>query len=143
VSPTSGDGPELLADASVAVALVMADQQHHAQTAKAVGDRRLGLAGHAVFETYSVLCRLPAPLRRTPRAIRDLLARDFPYSRFLSADGAGALLDRLPSLGITGGAVYDALVAAAAAEHGITLATRDQRAVATYRSLDVHFDYIG
>ena len=120
----------------------MADHEHHAQTVKAVGARRLGLAGHAAFETYSVLSRLPAPLRRTPRAIKNLLARDFPHSRFLSAGGALALLGRLPDLGITGGAVYDALVAATAAEHSVTLATRDRRAVATYRALDIDFEYL-
>jgi predicted nucleic acid-binding protein len=143
VSPTSDDEPELLADTSVAVALVVADHEHHAQTVKAVGARRLGLAGHAAFETYSVLSRLPAPLRRTPRAIQDLLTRDFQHSRFLSAGGAVALLGRLPDLGITGGAVYDALVAATAAEHGVTLATRDRRAVTTYRALDIDFEYLG
>ena len=35
---------------------------------------------------------------------------------------------------------YDALVAAAAAEHGITLATRDRRAADTYRALDTAFE---
>ena len=45
-------------------------------------------------------------------------------------------------LGIAGGAVYDTLVAAAAAEHGITLATRDRRAAETYRALDVDFELI-
>ena len=46
------------------------------------------------------------------------------------------------ALGIAGGAVYDALVAAAAAEHGITLATRDRRAADTYRVLDIDFELI-
>jgi predicted nucleic acid-binding protein len=35
-----------------------------------------------------------------------------------------------------------ALVAATAAEHGITLATRDRRAAETYRALDVDFELI-
>ena len=46
----------------------------------------------------------------------------------------------MAELGIAGGAVYDALVAAAAAEHGITLATRDRRAADTYRALDIDFE---
>ena len=37
------------------------------------------------------------------------------------------LPDRVSRLGITGGAVYDALVALAAKEHGAALATRDVR----------------
>ena len=49
---------------------------------------------------------------------------------------------RSASLGIAGGAVYDALVAATAAEHGITLATRDRRAAETYHDLDIDFELI-
>jgi predicted nucleic acid-binding protein len=142
VSPTSADDPELLVDTSVAVALVVADHEHHATTVKAVGQRRLGLAGHAAFETFSVLSRLPAPLRRTPRTVSELLARNFPSSRFLSASQAQALLARFADLGIAGGAVYDALVAAAAAEHSVTLVTRDRRAAAIYQALDVDFELI-
>ena len=63
-------------------------------------------------------------------------------SRFLSAQGTRRLHARLASLGIAGGAVYDALVAAAAAEHGITLATRDRRAADIYRVLDIDFELI-
>ena len=37
---------------------------------------------------------------------------------------------------------YDALVAATAAEYGITLATRDRRAAETYRALDIDFELI-
>jgi predicted nucleic acid-binding protein len=33
--------------------------------------------------------------------------------------------------------VYDALVAAAAAEHGLRLVTRDARAIGTYRAMGV------
>jgi len=35
--------------------------------------------------------------------------------------------------------VCDALVVAAAVEHGLTLMTRDRRALDTYRRLDVNF----
>ena len=89
-----------------------------------------------------MLTRLPSPNRRTPAAVARLLAHNFPGSRFLSAEGAQRLHARLASLGIAGGAVYDALVAATAAEHGITLATRDRRAVQTYRVLDIDFELI-
>ncbi len=140
--PASDDRPQLLIDTSVAVALVAAGHEHHEATRKAVGGRSCGLSGHAAFETFSVLTRLPPPIRRTPRAVTRLLARDFPGSRFLSARGAERLQARLAQLGIAGGAVYDALVAAAAAEHGITLATRDRRAAETYRALDIGFELI-
>jgi predicted nucleic acid-binding protein len=69
-----------------------------------------------------------------------LLAAGFPYNRFLGAKAAAALLRDLHALGIAGAAVYDALVGAAANEHGLVLATRDQRAVETYRALDVRVE---
>jgi predicted nucleic acid-binding protein len=86
--------------------------------------------------------RLPSPNRRTPTAVARLLAHNFPGSRFLSAQAAQRLHARLASLGIADGAVYDALVAAAAAEHRITLATRGRRAAETYRALDIDFELI-
>jgi predicted nucleic acid-binding protein len=43
----------------------------------------------------------------------------------------------LSRLGIAGGAVYDALVALAALEHGADLVTRDARAKATYDTVGV------
>jgi len=140
--PTSGKQPQLLIDSSVAVALAVAGHEHHQATRKAIGGRSCGLSGHAAFETFSVLTRLPLPNRRTPRAVARLLAHNFPRSRFLSAEGAQRLQARLAPLGVAGGAVYDALVAATAAEYGITLATRDRRAAETYRALDVDFELI-
>jgi predicted nucleic acid-binding protein len=104
-----------------------------------VGNRVLGLAGHAAFETFSILTRMPPPARRSPGAVARLIANNFPATRFLSDRAAADLLARLGELGIAGGAVYDALVGATAVEHGLTLMTRDRRAVDTYRRLDVKF----
>ena len=70
-------------------------------------------------------------------AVGRLIAHNFPATRFLGDAAAAELLARLGTLGIAGGAVYDALVGAAAVEHGLTLMTRDRRAVDTYRRLDV------
>ncbi len=129
--------PELLVDTSVAVALSVADHEAHAAVLAAVAGRRIGLAGHAAFESFSLLTRLPAPARRTPAAVSRLLAANFPYTRFLSQAATSALLGRLAEAGVSGGAVYDALVGATAAEHRVRLLTRDLRALATYRALDV------
>jgi predicted nucleic acid-binding protein len=141
--PTRGSGPETLIDTSVAVALVVGDHEHHRATIGAIGDRQLGLAGHAAFETFSVLTRLPPPARRPPDVVARLLAENFPENRFLSSDRAAVLIDALGKAGIAGGSVYDALVAAAAIEHGLKLATRDQRALATYRALGVDVEVLG
>jgi len=141
--PTRRSHPDALVDTSVAVALVVADHEHHVVTTRVLGDRRLGLAGHAAFETFSVLTRLPPPARRTPTIVTQLLATNFPESRFLSPGAAEALLDDLVRAGSAGGSVYDALVGATAVEHDIVLATRDRRALETYRSLGVRVELVG
>ena len=84
-----------------------------------------------------MLTRLPGPARRTPAAVGRLLAANFPYSRILDEEATVDLLVRLAETGTAGGAVYDALVAAAAAHHQVPLATRDTRALRTYRAFDV------
>ena len=140
--PGSGNGPDLLVDTSVAVALAVADHEHHDATFRALADLRLGLAGHAAFETFSVLTRLPPPARRTPAAVARLLAAGFPQSKFLGPRAAASLLGELHALGIAGGAVYDALVGATANEHGLALATRDRRALETYRALEVRVELV-
>jgi len=104
----------------------------HAEVVAWWGGREVALSGHAVAETYSVLTRLPGDLRLTPtdaaRLIHDRFAAPLLVERRTSR--------RLPAvfsqLGIAGGAVYDALVGLAAVENGATLATRDNRARATY-----------
>jgi predicted nucleic acid-binding protein len=140
--PTSARAKIALVDTSVAVALTVADHADRAVTVAAVAGRKLGLAGHAAFETFSVLTRLPAPNRATATAASRALRTNFPESRFLGPDAAAALLSTLPSLGLSGGGVYGALVAAAAHEHGLALLTRDRRAVPTYRALDVEFELV-
>jgi predicted nucleic acid-binding protein len=126
-----------LVDTSVAVPLVVADHEHHTSVVRAVANRHLGLAGHAAFETFSVLTRLPPPARRGPATAHRLLAENFPASRFLPEDVARELTAELARLGVAGGAVYDALVAATARTHRLELATRDLRAVSTYRALGI------
>lgn len=130
----------LLLDTSAAVALVLQDHEAHAATMDAVRGRRLGLAGHAWFETYSVLTRLPAGLRRSPADVLRILDVDFPASRFLGQRAAAALAPELARLGIAGGAVYDALVGAAARQHGLPLLSGDARARPTYEALGVNLE---
>jgi len=127
----------LLLDTSAAIALVLEDHEGHAATVAAVRGHRLGLAGHAWFETYSVLTRLPGDLRRSPADAERLIAHDFPESAFLGQPEAAALGAELARLGISGGSVYDALVSAAARQHDHPLLTRDMRARPTYAAMGV------
>lgn len=140
--PTSGSERFTLVDASVAVAFVLTDHDAHETVFSALADRRLGLAGHAAFETFSVLTRLPPPSRRTPSAVARLLQSNFPETRFLARTEAAVLYERLHRLAIAGGAVYDALVGAVALEFDAVLATRDRRALDTYRALEVRVEVL-
>ena len=91
------------------------------------------LVEHCALETYSVLTRLPAPHRAPGDVVRDFLAARFrqPFLR-LSVSAYRSFLLRLPDHGISGGATYDALVAAIAASHGAELVTCDRRAAPVY-----------
>jgi predicted nucleic acid-binding protein len=138
---TSARAPDYLVDTSVAMALVLADHPGHETVFEALGGKRLGVAGHAAFETYSVLTRLPAPARRTAASATRLIEVNFPQSRFLSVEAATDLLAALAPAGIAGGSVHDALVGYTAKVHGLVLATRDERARNTYSSLDIEFEF--
>ncbi len=140
--PTSADRRPLLVDTSVAVALLVADHEQHDLVFAAIGGQRLGLAGHAAFETFSVLTRLPPPTRLAPVAAIRAIESNFPESRFLSPGHAASALSSLAAAGVAGGAVYDALVGLVAREHELALATRDLRASETYRALEVGFQLI-
>jgi predicted nucleic acid-binding protein len=138
--PTDTDAearPVILLDTSAAIALIVEDHAAHAAVLDAIGGRRLGLAGHSWFETYSVLTRLPAPLRRSPADAGRLLAHNFPATAFLGVSEAAALGAELARLAISGGAVYDALVGAAARQHRRPLVTGDARARPVYEALGV------
>ena len=133
---TSADArPVLLLDTSTAIALVFEDHDAHDATVASVHGYRLGLAGHAWFETYSVLTRLPGDLRRSPADAERLLAHNFPTSAFLSESATAAFGAELARHRIAGSSVYDALVAAAARHHGQPRLTRDKRAASTYRAM--------
>jgi predicted nucleic acid-binding protein len=134
--PTSAE-PELLVDTSVAVALCVADHEGRAPSRRIVEGRRIGLAGHAAWETFSVLTRLPPPARLSPAAATRVLAGNFPFTRFLGQTESAALFERLEELGVSGGSIYDALVGSVAVAAGVPLVTRDRRALPTYRLLDV------
>jgi predicted nucleic acid-binding protein len=140
---TEADGRHVvMLDTSTAVALVLEDHEAHARTLAALRGRRLGLAGHAWFETYSVLTRLPAGLRRSPADAIRLLTSNFPASGFLGEEEANDLGRQLAALRISGGTVYDALVGAAARQHDRLLVSGDARARQTYEALGVRLELI-
>lgn len=128
---------DLLLDTSAAVPFLVASHVEHAATFTALSGHSLGLSGHAAFETFSVITRLPEPTRVSPSIALRMLQRNFPYTKHLSATRTAKLTTQFAESGIAGGAVYDALVAACAREHRCVLATRDERALTTYAALGV------
>ena len=125
----------LALDTSVAVPLVVRTHRAHSAVARWWRGREVALCGHALAETYSVLTRLPADVRLEPHDAARLIEERFTAPLLLPEATAARLANTLAERAIAGGAVYDALVGLAAAEHGAVLATRDARAKSTYEAV--------
>ena len=138
--PTSGD--RFAVDTSVAVAALDASHAAHLVCRAAVRARRPGLAGHAAVETYSVLTRMPGVAALDGPTAASVLRQAFPTVHGLAPGAAQDLLGRLGTLGVVGGAVYDALVGEAARTNGCRLLTRDHRARRTYELLGVDHEMV-
>lgn len=120
------------ADTSLVVAAFASWHDKH-ETARRALDGGLRLVEHCALETYSVLTRLPPPHRAPGELVRDFLAARFPEPLLrLSARAYKDFVLALPDREVTGGAAYDALVAATAADQGAELVTCDRRAVPVY-----------
>lgn len=124
-------------DTSVAVPLLVRSHHDHLAVVRWWKGQDVALPGHVLAETYSVLTRLPGDARLAPADAARLLSARFSAPLVLSSSRTRTLPDTLAGLGIAGGAVYDALVALAAKEHGAALATRDARARGTYDAVGV------
>jgi predicted nucleic acid-binding protein len=122
----------LALDTSVAVPLLVQTHAAHHDVVRWWARRPVALSGHALAETYAVLTRLPGDLRVAPVDAARLLTDRFASPYLLGPEASARIPEMLSGLGISGGAVYDALVALAAHENGADLATRDLRAKATY-----------
>jgi predicted nucleic acid-binding protein len=129
-------------DTSVAIAALDPTHEAHPACRRVLVDLRPALAGHAAFETYSVLTRLPVGLRLSADQAVSVLAAAFPAECWLNAAGIRDLREKLATLDIVGGSVYDALVGQASVASGRTLLTRDRRAERTYRSLGVQYRFV-
>jgi predicted nucleic acid-binding protein len=121
----------------VVVAAFAPWHEHHERAAAAIRDVG-GLIAHVELETYSVLTRMPPPRRAPAPLVGTFLRERFPGERLeLPTSERRGLIDRLAFAGIAGGAVYDALIAACAAAHGVALVTLDERALSVYELFDV------
>ena len=130
-------------DTSVAVAAALPWHEAHSAARSALPHARTPLVAQVAVETYSVLTRLP-PLQRVPaRVARDYLNQVFILPPLvLLPESYARLIDVAVAEDITGGAIYDAIVAATARDAGATLLTLDRRAIPTYERLGVDYQLV-
>ncbi|HEX3482813.1 MAG TPA: PIN domain-containing protein [Kofleriaceae bacterium] len=132
------------ADTSVLVAAFASWHERHDVALAAI--RRLdAVVAHCLLETYSVLTRLPAPHRMTADVVSRYLQASFGERRVLglTPQDQRKLVASLATWGVTGGAVYDALIAAVCRNARATLLTLDGRAHQTYAMLGVSHELLG
>lgn len=129
-------------DTSVAVPLLVSTHTAHRGVAGWARGRLLVMSGHALVETYSVLTRLPGDARLAPPDAAALLEDAFGEPAVPDEADSRRIHREFAGLGITGGAVYDGLVAMAARRHNLTLATRDARARGTYEAIGIQVELV-
>lgn len=128
-------------DSSVVIAGFASWSEHHDEAGEVL-DTGPRLIAHSALEAFSVLTRLPRPHRAPVDLVHEYLTEQFaePWLT-LSGPRHRRLLDACTNASITGGAIYDALIAATAVAHGASLASCDRRAAATYQAIGV--DVVG
>lgn len=134
---------DVAVDTSVAIPLLHVAHPSHATVVTWAAGKSLHLSGHALVETYAVLTRLPGDARVSRSDAVTLIEENFEHPLVLSSEAARGVHRAFAARGIAGGAAYDALVALAAREVDMPLATRDGRARATYEALGVAVEIIG
>ncbi len=124
----------IAADTSVLVPALLASHEFHVpcHEAAAVVDAAIG---HVLVETYAVLTRLPQPYTVPPVQASAALRSYSSNVLALAGDEVADAIDGFVLARASGGATYDALIAATASHHGVTLLTRDERAAAVYERL--------
>jgi len=106
-------------DTSVLVAVFYGDHQHHAASLDlfaGLGKGERGCGAHSLVEVYSTLTRMPGKYRLTGEQcmlfISDIRQRLTVVA--LTADEYAETLGQFSGLGVTGGTIYDAVLAGCA-----------------------------
>jgi predicted nucleic acid-binding protein len=117
-------------DSSVLIPALRQSHPAHGVARAALQRPGLRLLAHVTAETFAQLTR--SRPRVHPRVVVEALRilDDRPIT--LSGEDHLATLQRCADGALVGGAVHDALIAAAAREAGLRLISLDQRAVRTY-----------
>lgn len=126
-----------LFDSSVLVAGILKLHVHHQRAVGWLQDSQTSkikgvVATHTLAETYSVLTRIPRPLRVSPAVALQLIEYNiFNHHQIVALDNNDytALIHHLAKQDLAGGVTYDAVIACAAVkaniDHIITINYRD------------------
>lgn len=129
-------------DTSVVVAAFASWHEAH-EPALAALERGPRLPAHVALECFSVLTRLPPPHRAPAGIVAEFLAVRFPGSPLtLPGRRQAALVGRAVEAGLSGGAIYDALVGWTARHAGARLLTRDRRAIPVYEAMGAAYELV-
>jgi predicted nucleic acid-binding protein len=132
----------ITADTSVVVAGFASWHEGHRAALSALARVRR-IPAHVLIESYSVLTRLPPPHRAPAEVVSDFLTQRFRMAPLtLPPRAYSALVAAAPQAGLTGGSVYDALIAVTARHARATLLTRDRRAIVVYERLGTRYDLL-
>ncbi len=130
-------------DTSVVVAGFASWHAGH-RPALAVLARKPRVPAHVLLETYSVLTRLPPPHRAPADVVAGFLHERFGEAPLTLPPRAYLeLVVTMAAVSLTGGAIYDALIAACVRNAEATLLTRDQRALPVYERVGVRYELVG
>jgi toxin FitB len=131
----------IAADSSVLVAAILASHEFHEPCYESAGLVDASI-GHALLETYAVLTRLPQPHTVVP-AQASAAVRSYSFRvLLLPPEELADTIDRFATARVSGGACYDALIAATAAHHDTTLLTRDERAAEIYERIGADVTWV-
>ncbi len=106
-------------DSSVLVPALLPDHVHHTRSFAAfaaASPKNAGCAAHSLAEVYSTLTRYPGKQHLSAESAAVLVQEIKNRLTLVWLDGNEyfAAIDRISAMGIVGGAVYDALIAACA-----------------------------
>jgi len=110
-------------DSAVLVPVFVADHPHHAASVRLYKDcslQRDWCASHSLAEVYSTLTRLPHPHAATPPQALACVENIAGRFRFIGLEGNEyiAVLQEVAQRQISGGTIYDALIAHCALKVG-------------------------
>lgn len=130
-------------DSSVVIAALAPWHEAHPAARAAMHGAELCLIAQVGYETTAALSRMPEGRRVSPAVVLDALSQTFP-GKWLTLGGGGSrrALERAVTAGLRGSALYDALIAATAARHGVRLLSADRRARRAYEAFEADVTYV-